>query len=254
MQPDRLREIRLLADAERYDCEFSELDGPDLNQFDCVIPFDFADYPPLRKHAHLWGRKFWLPDPKVVALCDDKLILNRLLLGGEFAEVVPRLYESGERQFPYIIKRRRDLWGLNSFVVRDQDDERSLAVLLQSPDYFRQAYIVGSQEFALHVLIAEGKIAYQSTVKYDMDSDIYVKGKRNPAKQAVLLPGKTDYPDLLGLIESLDYDGICCINYKIDNGRPKLLEINPRLGASVTADINRLLDAYLRSLKPAVPC
>jgi hypothetical protein len=42
--------------------------------------------------------------------------------------------------------------------------------------------------------------------------------------------------------------GTCCIDYKIDNGLPKLFEINPRYGASLTGDINRYLKAYLRSL------
>ena len=49
------------------------------------------------------------------------------------------------------------------------------------------------------------------------------------------------------LIE-LGYVGTCCINYKMERGVPKLLEINPRVGSSLIPDINRYLFAYLRSL------
>jgi hypothetical protein len=40
----------------------------------------------------------------------------------------------------------------------------------------------------------------------------------------------------------------CWIDYKMDSGMPKLLEINPRFGATLTRDINRYLEAYLSSL------
>jgi hypothetical protein len=43
---------------------------------------------------------------------------------------------------------------------------------------------------------------------------------------------------------------LCCINYKLDGGRPMLLEINPRFGYSLCFDVNRFLAAYVASLGP----
>ena len=49
-------------------------------------------------------------------------------------------------------------------------------------------------------------------------------------------------------MRDLDYTGTCCINYKLADGVPMLFEINPRFGATLCADINPYLDAYLASL------
>jgi predicted ATP-grasp superfamily ATP-dependent carboligase len=51
------------------------------------------------------------------------------------------------------------------------------------------------------------------------------------------------------VLVDLGYTGTCFIDYMLDSGGAKLLEINPRFGGSLAGDINRYLGAYLSSLE-----
>lgn len=247
-QADRAREISTHANHARFDCTFGELRATDISCFDCVVPLDLPDYDEVRWNEGYWGRKFWSPHPDHVKLCDDKLSLNRFLLDSEFAALVPPLRESNSDQFPYILKRRRDEWGRNSFVIRNVEDERMLAELVASPDYFRQAYVVGREEYAVHILMVDNTVEYAQTVKYEMGSASWIKGEKAAPESIVYLPPDDYLAVFARLLTKIGYGGTCCIDYKMDNGRPMLLEINPRVGASLTRDIDRYLEAYLRSL------
>lgn len=243
-------------DRGRFVCSFSDLHLMDVTNFDCVVPLTLEDYDALQDHIQFFGKKFWSPPPNTVDICDDKLALNRLLLKGEFAELVPPLRECKTGQFPYILKKRHDSFGENSAVVWNSEDELAMASMLQSPEYFCQTYIPGKVEYALHVLLVDGKVAYAKTVKYEFGRDFYVKGVNfNSGRRTILPDGRTTY--LLDnehiaifsrMLTTLGYTGTCCINYKMHDGLPMLLEINPRFGASLIGDINCYLEAYLGSL------
>jgi hypothetical protein len=244
-------------DRERFLCCFSDLQSIVLTNFDCVVPLTLEDYRALRSTIGLWGKKFWSPIPKVVALCDDKLLLNRSLLNSEFAKLVPPLLdECNTGQFPYIVKKRHDGFGRNSFIVWNAQDERTLAPRIHSPEYFRQTYISGNVEYALHILLVDQRVAYARTVKYELGRKFYVKGANlNLGRRALLPDIRTTYlPDneyiatFSSILVALGYVGTCCINYKMHDGLPMLLEINPRFGASLIGDINRYMEAYLCSL------
>jgi carbamoylphosphate synthase large subunit len=43
----------------------------------------------------------------------------------------------------------------------------------------------------------------------------------------------TDLNLFAAMLRSINFDGLCCINYKIVDGRPFIFEINPRFGASL---------------------
>jgi predicted ATP-grasp superfamily ATP-dependent carboligase len=43
------------------------------------------------------------------------------------------------------------------------------------------------------------------------------------------------------VVAVLDFNGICCVNYKLHRGVPKILEINPRIGASLCPYLNYFL-------------
>jgi glutathione synthase/RimK-type ligase-like ATP-grasp enzyme len=245
---DRVRDIANAVDRTLFRVKFDDLDLIDYEDFDCVVPLHISDYKALQIHNAYFGTKFWLPNPNLVDLCDDKLSLNYLLLGGRFAKFVPPLRESTSGQFPYVVKKRHDLWGQNTFIVRNSEDERAMATILQSPEYFCQTYIPGPEEYALHMLMVDGEVAYAQTVKHNMGQECYVFGKSTQSKRSTYLSESEHIAAFAPMLMALNYSGTCCIDYKIDNGVPKLLEINPRYGGSLTGDINRYLEAYLCSL------
>jgi carbamoylphosphate synthase large subunit len=241
--------IEMTINRSRFRSQFGNLDLEDFTNFDCVVPLQLADYAALqnKNNEGFLGQKFWSPNPNVVDLCDDKLVLNRFLLGGEFAQLVPPLRESNNSHFPYIVKKRRDTWGQNSFIVRNAEDERALATTLQSPEYFCQTYISGAEEFALHMLLINNEVVYAKTIKHEMQNDYCVMGARNKSRMTYL--EKSEHLAIFSrILAGLGFTGTCCINYKMHNGLPMLFEINPRFGASLSGDINRYLEAYLISL------
>jgi glutathione synthase/RimK-type ligase-like ATP-grasp enzyme len=245
--------IELAIDRTRFACNFEGLESTNIADYDCAVPLTSADYEILEASAEFRGRKFWLPKPSIVDVCDDKLALNQLLIGGRFAELIPPLYQNCNYRFPFILKKRRDGWGVNSHVIRNTEDVMAVSHLLHSPEYFCQTYISGAQEFALHVLFVNGEVIYAQTVAYEMESDFLIKGKYNPPQKTVFLPENRQIAAFIPVLVDLGYTGTCCIDYRLDNGVAKLLEINPRFGGSLVGDINRYIAAYLRSLEEPTP-
>jgi hypothetical protein len=45
------------------------------------------------------------------------------------------------------------------------------------------------------------------------------------------------------ILKKLDYKGTCCFNFKIEDGAPRIFEINPRFGGSLWRNINACLNA-----------
>jgi hypothetical protein len=128
--------IASAVDRACFECQFGDLCGIDFSDFDCVVPLMLPDYDVLQNSIALFGKKFWCPNPRIVNICDDKLHLNQLLLRDKFGELVPPLLAGKIQKFPYIVKKRRDAWGTNSFVVRNVEEERALASIIESQEYF----------------------------------------------------------------------------------------------------------------------
>ena len=122
-------DILQTVDPAYFNCQFGDLNSVNFNDFDCIVPLALRDYDALDNNQILSGKRFWAPKSQIVNICDDKLVLNRLLLGGDYAELVPSLREKNSGQFPYIAKRRQDQWGVNSFIIRNSDDERARSTI-----------------------------------------------------------------------------------------------------------------------------
>jgi hypothetical protein len=51
----------------------------------------------------------------------------------------------------------------------------------------------------------------------------------------------------------MDFNGPVCIDYKIAEGIPRIMEINPRMGESMLPLLNEWRDAYLAALGISEP-
>jgi carbamoylphosphate synthase large subunit len=240
-------------DKWQFRFRFGRLDGFDPEGFDCVVPLMRQDYEGLAHWPRWQGRKFLAPQPSLVRLCHDKLSLNRHVLSGRFADLVPALDQGGGLDFPYILKKRETAWGMDTIVVRNPDEEAAAGTRLCDPDFFRQAYIVGDEEFALHMLIAEGRVLFHRTLRVRMPTSVYVRNKATPVLHAELLADSPHLAAFAPLMLELGYTGTCCIDYKLDRGRPMLMEINPRMGRSLVMAISDYLRAYLGALSGREP-
>lgn len=165
----------------------------------------------------------------VFNLCDDKTLFNQTLVKKGFADFIPRMY--GPHAYPYFLKKKNDAWGKHSYVVHNSADEAHYAKELTSSDYFTQQAVLGKTEFATHILFLDGEIVESLNIRYHFSSNSAVKGKEVYVCHTV-----TSCPHLnvfRAMLRAINYSGICCINYKEENGKPMIIEINPRIGGSL---------------------
>jgi hypothetical protein len=240
--------IRAQVDPARYSVAFHDFDGVGLDDYDCVIPLHFRDYAALRRRpaAH---RRYLLPSADTVSLCNNKLRLNRFLIEAGFQDVVPTLYaNAAEACPPYVLKKEEDEAGCHTFVVHDPVDDAAYAARMRDERFFRQQAIPGDTEWAAHFLAVDGDILFTTHVRYRTTAPLSVHGVRSPPADMASLPDLRLHERLAQIIRLLRYTGTGCADYKIVDGAPKLFEINPRLGWSLNADINRYLDCHMRAI------
>ncbi len=88
------------------------------------------------------------------------------------------------------------------------------------------------------------KIVFHRTVQFTFSENYFVKGKNFKETRRK----KVDHSHLHNLFEmilnQLEYQGICCFNYKILESTVKIFEINPRYGGTMTDFINEALISY----------
>jgi hypothetical protein len=85
--PTQMPAIARHIDHTLYEASFAPFDATDLSRFDLVVPLRVEQIDAARP-AMAQGRAI-LPSPELVALCDDKLALNRWLIDHGFGDVVP---------------------------------------------------------------------------------------------------------------------------------------------------------------------
>lgn len=228
-------------DQNTYAPYFADIRAADLNHYDLIVPLKLEDIAYLNDtHPELNGEKYLVPTTAVLDICNDKAQFNQFLSEHGHGQFIP---EAGN-EYPYILKKRIDAWGRNSIIIPDSETEDQHADKARSRDYFRQAYIEGRTEYATHILFRNGAVRFHRTVEFDFDTDYYVYGKRDQsaAKRSLAF---TPFIDTFGaILTDLNYEGICCFDYKIQDSQPRIFELNPRYGSSLTGHLGKLMPAY----------
>ncbi len=217
---------------------FDEFSSATIGNYDLVVPLTVQDAMLLNEMRPLIAcNPLPIPTRESIELCNDKALFNRTLMANGFAHVIPQM--NGALPYPYIVKKSIDEWGKNSHIIRDARHEQELVALLAHPDYFCQAVIPGFTEYATHVLVKEQKIIWALNIQYVFANETPIKGK-----DAVLFTTLCRCPYLeqfAAILRFLGFEGLCCVNYKVFDGRPFLFEINPRFGGSLCPFFSFLL-------------
>lgn len=240
-------------DPQRYSFRCVDFTTFDLSLADAAVPLTLDEAATLRRRFGNHHPKFILPEPDVAALCADKRHFNEAMLAREFRAMIPPLYGAAERRWPYLLKRRDALSGNEIFVLRNAEDEARHAEKLRDDAYFCQKYVPGRVEYATHMLLTEGELRYHSTNLYEMAEEYSVKGSGlAPLRERIgAAVAPTILDALTALLRAIGFNGTCCVDYKLEDGEIRLLEVNPRCGFSLFRDINAYLEAYLAVLAEA---
>jgi hypothetical protein len=210
---------------------FASLTPENIRASDVVVPLKIRDLIEIDPHRHLLADSpVPVPSKECVALCDDKYRLNQALIAHGFGRYVPAMDDGVG--YPYLLKKKSDEWAVNCHLVTSAEQEQQYASLLGDPDYFRQEFVPGRSEYTTHLLMRKRKVVAAISIKFVFAEDLHTKGRECVASYSKVC--RSRHLDLFAaMLRSIGFDGLCCVNYKIVDGRPAIFEINPRFGASL---------------------
>jgi hypothetical protein len=212
-----------------YRVEFGEITSASLDRFDVVVPLTHDDLESLRRNSGKRKNRIAVPSKECERLCNDKMALNQCMIRGGFGAYIPKM--GRELTPPYILKKRIGEWGADCHIIRDLKDEQTFSQQLNDPAYFCQELIGGPSEFATHILFMGGRIVKALNVMYEFETETPIKGQSRILYMVIRrCPYLSLFTKMLGTI---NFEGLCCVNYKMTRGQPFLLEINPRFGGSL---------------------
>ena len=211
---------------------FEAFNAGTLASCDLAVPLTLEDALFASENLHLiGGSQVLIPQPASIHLCNNKHLLNEHLIRHGFGAYVPQI--TGEVGFPYILKKKTDNWGLNSHLIPDVGCETALLATLDEKDYFKQQLVLGSEEYATHLIVRDGRVLSSLTIRHSFRRDAFVFGMEGlrPEFRTV---SQCSHLGLFGdILKSVGFNGLCCVDYKLQNGIPAIFEINPRFGGSL---------------------
>jgi len=231
-----------------HDTFFYEFDQVDPNLFDIIIPLSLDSQKYLNKHKkYLIPHKAIVPSDFCIDLCNDKLKFYRFLIENNFNEFAPSA--TGNHKFPYILKKNIGEFGIGTLIIKDENDEKANNDKINSVNYFTQEYIDGAEEYTAHIICVRNRIIYFKVLMFTFSEKCFVKGKHfEPV--AVEVKDHNEYKEIFeNILLKMDYQGICCFNYKTSCGVLIIFEINPRFGGSLTRVIDEGIFHYMEGLR-----
>ena len=214
-----------------HQIEFGSITEDSYKRYDIVVPLSLPALEDARRYALRQKNAFPLPTAESVNLCDDKYEFNQALVKSGFGRYIPGIVQGLALTPPYILKKRNSGGGTGCYIIRNCGDEEAQLNRITDPKYFCQELIQGSTEFATHILFVDGRIVKALNIKYVFSSDTPIKGQNADFFTVI---HRCQYLRLFArILRSIQFQGLCCVNYKVAKGVPFLLEINPRFGGSL---------------------
>ena len=213
-----------------HEIAFEDFPPRDIKDYDLIVPLTMRDLKYLTEVRNLiLDNPIPIPSMESILLCDDKYLLNTSLAANDFGHFLPKM--GSALTYPYILKKRIDEGSNHCHLISDKQQEQVFSDILTHPEYFSQNFINGSYEYATHILFKNQSIVHSLNVEYKFNSETPIKGKDRPIYTMVC---HCPYLDVFAaMLTSIGFNGLCCINYKVCDNHPIVLEINPRFGASL---------------------
>lgn len=223
---------------------FEQVSAEKVTNFDLVIPLTIDEMIQLNAdRAKIENNFIPIPSKESILTCDDKMLFNAALIKNGFEKYIPKL---GSNEYPYVLKKKVDAWGQHCHIISTPEQASQLQDLHTDTDYFQQKLIPGKYEYATHIFFKNNKIVSSINIQYAFETAAPIKGKDNFIFTRVCsCPHLKLFADILKVI---GFQGICCFNYKEHEKQPFILEINPRVGASLCLYLFSFVD-YIEYLE-----
>jgi carbamoylphosphate synthase large subunit len=210
---------------------FAEFTDENIKNSDLIVPLTIPDLKHLNEVRDLVkSDKIPVPTLESINICDDKYLFYQTLKQNGFEHLLPKI--ATHLPYTYILKKKITERGVDNYIISDAATEEKYKDLISSPDYFCQEMVLGEKEFATHILLRDKKIVADLNVEYIFRTKLPIKGQDKLAGRRIVKSAHLDvFTDILN---SIGFEGICCFNYKEVDGKPLIIEINPRFGASLS--------------------
>lgn len=227
-----------------HNIRFDSFTPENIKESDLVVPLTIEDARVLAKSRELVkGKLLQSSSVDTVEICDNKFLFNETLIEKGFGDLIPKI--GSDLPFPFLLKKRVSLGGDHSYVVADEATKNKLSHLINNGDYFCQEIVEGANECATHILFKNGKIINSLTVEYTFYNDRPINGKEGFICSNIV---KCPHLDAFAaILKAIEYEGLCCFDYKVVDGQPKIFEINPRFGGSLGNYFSALLPSLIRT-------
>lgn len=226
---------------------FASFKKVNLNRFYLIFPLseDASNYF-NQKYSYLNYKKAIVPSNEAIELCKDKKIFTEFLIKHGFEKYT--IKPPNPFQYPYILKKRIDEDGANTVIIYDTVSEDEHRNELNSDEFFTQEYIEGNDEYAMHIIMYKKEVIYYKTMKYTFEQNKFVKGSGCKQYSQTTVDHLRFIDQFKNILNTMNYEGVCCIDYKLQNGCIKIFEINARMGASLSEYIDEALHTYGKAL------
>jgi hypothetical protein len=211
------------------DIVFGKLTELTLDDFELVVPLTIEDSVWLAARSDFnESNAIPMPSTELIELCDDKLAFDNALAAKGFGRHVALRNSTA---YPYVLKPRHGTFSIDTHIVRSKADEQRLSAQLGDSNYFTQRLLPGRKEYATHINFTDGNVVSELTVEYTLPTAQSIKFQDRGLRRYVRCP---DLDTLELILNALNYQGLCCFNYKMVKGiGPVVFELNPRFGGSL---------------------
>jgi hypothetical protein len=228
MERDIRKTLRFLP----HTLTFDTINQQNITEHDLVVPLLIEDVLFLDEVRHLIkDNPIPIPNKESVLLCDDKCLFAQKMTEFGYGEYIPQI--NSNLPYPFFLKKKIDCGGEHSFLVESLEQEQALLKNISNPDdYFRQEFVSGTSEYSTHIYFNHKRIIRSITLEYMFEKDGSISGKDE--KFGVKMHHHCPYLDLFtDILNHMNYEGICCFNYKVIDKKPSIFEINPRFGGNL---------------------
>jgi hypothetical protein len=210
---------------------FDDINLDNIKKYDLVVALNIPDLIfCIDNNELLTSQLIPIPKRESLDICNNKYQFTKYMVENGFSEMIPNSILP--LPYPYILKKKIGEYGQSTYIVSNEKDEKEHDIDLKSEDFMCQEMISGNKEYATHVVLKNGKIRAAVSIRYTYDIDNYVQGKAKYICKEVC--ESEHIAKFEKILLGMGFEGLCCFDYKVVNGVPKIFEINPRFGGSLT--------------------
>lgn len=195
-------------------------------QIDYILPLSNRDYNAIIQYDNTL--KILYPDLAIYELLDNKMLFVKFMLDN-FKDYIPKVFfldniQLENIEFPVISKPIFSTGGQNMVIYYNTNE-----FITCTSKHIIQRFIEDLYEYAAYFLCIDGVIKTSKIIRYKYTPFTIKTGNFPPDYESI---EDFDLSIFIEIIKKLNYSGGACINFKLDNGKISIFEINPRFGGS----------------------